>query len=181
MWRGRFAAIVILGICPPQSTRESLVSAGVLSTVKLLLTFWLWVSPGRSRGRGRGSRGAGLWRRWWHPLSSNKLHIGTRKVTLLLSRLVEPREPADLGRPFLSPAGAAQGQEGSPRHHQDVSDMEVYVLLPLLLIVIQSPVLVTFSTHLDIFFALSPHCLNEHWSLLPTLIANHNPRSHKKA
>lgn len=64
-----------------------------------------------------------------------------------LRGLVEARQPADLGGTLLVPAAAAQRQQRPLGDQQHVPHMQVDVLLPLLLVVVQRPVLEALRAH----------------------------------
>lgn len=64
-------------------------------------------------------------------------------VLFYLRGLVESRQPSDLRRSFFRSVAAAESQQSSFSDQQHVSNMQVDVLLPLLLVVVQRSVLKT--------------------------------------
>lgn len=70
-----------------------------------------------------------------------------------LSGLIEARQPADLCWPLLVSVAAAERQQRSFGDQQHVSDMQVDVLLPLPLVVVQRAVLKALCAHPDVNMA----------------------------
>lgn len=66
-----------------------------------------------------------------------------------LCGFVETRQPADLRRPFFGSVGAAERQQRPLSDQQHVPDVQVDVLLPLLLVVVERSVLKALRAHPD--------------------------------